>query len=62
MEADAFAAMTLHRIGMIRQRIVELGYILPMVTARGPLCTAGFVRGTTHFMIDIVEDPRARTV
>src|SRR5947199_267115 len=28
-----------------------------MVTARGPLCTAGFVRGTTHFMIDLVEDP-----
>jgi uroporphyrinogen decarboxylase len=28
-----------------------------MVTARGPLCTAGFVRGTTHFMIDLVENP-----
>jgi uroporphyrinogen decarboxylase len=58
VEADAFAAMTLHRIGMIKPRIEELGYILPMVTARGPLCTAGFVRGTTHFMIDIVEDPK----
>jgi uroporphyrinogen decarboxylase len=22
------------------------------------LCTAGFVRGTTHFMIDLVEDPK----
>ena len=22
-----------------------------------PLCTAGFVRGTTHFMIDLVENP-----
>ena len=39
-------------------RIEQHGYILPMVTARGPLCTAGFVRGTTHFMIDIVEDPK----
>jgi uroporphyrinogen decarboxylase len=43
---------------MARQRILDAGYILPMVTARGPLCTAGFVRGTTHFMIDLVEDPK----
>jgi len=40
VEADAFAALTLHRIGMIKQRIFDHGYILPMVTARGPLCTA----------------------
>jgi uroporphyrinogen decarboxylase len=33
VEADAFAALTLHRIGMIRQRILDHGYILPMVTA-----------------------------
>ena len=58
VEADAFAALTLHRIGMIKQRILDHGYILPMVTSRGPLCTAGFVRGTTHFMIDLVEDPQ----
>ena len=58
VEADAFAAMTLHRIRMHKQRILDAGYILPMVTARGPLCTAGFVRGTTHFMIDLVEDPK----
>jgi uroporphyrinogen-III decarboxylase len=57
VEADAFAALTLHRIGMIKQRIFDHGYILPMVTSRGPLCTAGFVRGTTHLMIDLVEDP-----
>jgi uroporphyrinogen decarboxylase len=58
VEADGFAALTLHRIGMVRQRILDHGYILPMVTSRGPLCTAGFVRGTTHFMIDLVEDPK----
>ena len=57
VEADAFAALTLHRIGMERQRILDHGYILPMVTSRGPLCTAGFVRGTTEFMIDLVENP-----
>lgn len=55
VECDAFMAMTLHRIRMQRQRILEQGEILPMVTSRGPLCTAGFVRSTTEFMIDIVE-------
>lgn len=57
VECDAFMAMTLHRIRMQRQRILEQGEILPMVTSRGPLCTAGFVRSTTEFMIDIVEKP-----
>src|ERR1039457_6120445 len=57
VEADGFAALTLHRIGMARQRILDHGYILPMITARGPLCTAGFVRGTPNFMIDRVENP-----
>ena len=42
---------------MQRQRILDTGEILPLVTSRGPLCTAGFVRGTTEFMIDLVEKP-----
>jgi uroporphyrinogen-III decarboxylase len=58
VEADAFAAMTLHRIRMHRSRILELGHTLPLVSARGPLCTAGFVRGTTEFMMDLLEDPK----
>ncbi len=57
VENDAFMAMTLHRIKMQKQQIFDNGYILPLVTSRGPLCTAGFVRGTTEFMIDIVEKP-----
>lgn len=57
VEADAFMGITLHRIRMHRQRILDMGEILPLVTARGPLCTAGFVRGTTEFMIDLVEQP-----
>ena len=57
MEADAFAALTLHRIGMIKQRILDHGYILPMITSRGPLCTAGFVRSTTNLMVELVENP-----
>ncbi len=57
VNTDAFMGMTLHRIRMQRQRILDTGDILPLVTARGPLCTAAFVRGSTHFMIDIVEQP-----
>ncbi len=57
VENDAFMGMTLHRIRMHQQRILDAGYITPIVTSRGPLCTAGFVRGTTEFMIDIVEKP-----
>jgi uroporphyrinogen decarboxylase len=57
VEADAFMAMTLHRIRMQKQRVWDTGEIMPVVTARGPMCTAGFVRGTTDFMIDLVEKP-----
>lgn len=57
VEHDAFMAMTLHRIRTQRQRVLDTGEILPFVTARGPMCTAGFVRGTTEFMIDLVEKP-----
>jgi uroporphyrinogen decarboxylase len=57
VDCDAFMAMTLHRIKMQKQRILDQGEILPLVTSRGPLCTAGFVRSTTEFMIDIVEKP-----
>jgi uroporphyrinogen decarboxylase len=57
VEADAFMGLTLHRIKMIKQRILDHGYILPIATSRGPLCTAGFVRSTTDFMIDLVEKP-----
>ena len=57
VEADAFMGLTLHRMRMQRQRILDTGEILPLATARGPMCTAGFVRGTTEFMIDLVERP-----
>ena len=57
VDADAFAAMTLHRIKMQKQRIFDHGYTLPMITSRGPLCTAGFVRSTTSLMVELVENP-----
>ncbi len=57
VEADAFMGLTLHRIRRHRQRILDTGEILPLATARGPMCTAAFVRGTTEFMLDIMEKP-----
>ncbi len=57
VESDGFMALTLHRMKMQKQRIFDLGHILPIVTARGPLCTAGFVRGTTNLMMDLMMDP-----
>ncbi|MDO8543611.1 MAG: uroporphyrinogen decarboxylase family protein [Opitutaceae bacterium] len=59
VESDAFMGLTLHRMRMHRQRILDTGEILPMATARGPMCTAGFLRGTTEFMMDLVESPEA---
>ena len=35
VEADGFAGLTLHRISMARQRILDAGYILPLTTSRG---------------------------
>ncbi len=57
VEADAFAALTLHRYRMALPRIKALGEVVPFVTSRGPLCTAGFVRSTTAFMLDLIENP-----
>ena len=57
VDADGFMGLTLHRMRSQRQRIFDAGEILPIVTARGPLCTAGFVRGITELMMDLVEKP-----
>src|SRR5690606_32943317 len=57
VESDAFMALTLHRIRMQKQRVFDTGEIMPIVTSRGPMCTAGFARGTTELMIDLVEKP-----
>jgi uroporphyrinogen decarboxylase len=56
-ERDAFAALTLHRICMTRERVFAAGHTLPLAAARGPLCTAAFARGTTALMLDLVENP-----
>ncbi len=57
VESDGFMALTLHRIKMQKQRVFDQGHVMPIVTARGPLCTAGFVRGTTNLMMDLMVNP-----
>jgi uroporphyrinogen decarboxylase len=38
-------------------RILEAGYIIPVVTARGPVCSAAFMRGLTQLMLDMTDNP-----
>lgn len=57
IQTDGFAALALHRIRTLKQRIFDAGHTLPIVTARGPLCTASFVRGVTELMMDLIDQP-----
>jgi uroporphyrinogen decarboxylase len=57
VERDSYMALTLHRMRMQRQRILDHGYTLPLVAARGPMCTAAFARGTTELMMDLMDKP-----
>ena len=56
--ADGFMPLVLHLYKMQKQRIFDAGYTIPFVTARGPLCTASFVRGLTPLMMDFIEDEK----
>lgn len=55
--ADGLMPLALHRYRALKQRVFDAGYAIPVVTARGPLCTAAFVRGVNEFMMDIADDP-----
>jgi uroporphyrinogen-III decarboxylase len=57
VEADAFMGLTLARLRRQRQQVLDTGEIFTLATARGPMCTAGFVRNTSDFMLDLVEKP-----
>ena len=57
--ADGFMPLALHLYRSWKQRIFDAGHTLPVVAARGPLCTAGFVRGVNDFMTDLSENPEA---
>jgi uroporphyrinogen-III decarboxylase len=54
---DGFMPMALYQYRSMRSRILDAGFTLPIVAARGPLCTAAFLRGLTNFMVDIIESP-----
>jgi len=55
---DGLMPMALHRYRSMKGRILDAGFTIPVVAARGPLCTASFVRGLTELMMDLVESPR----
>jgi uroporphyrinogen-III decarboxylase len=55
--ADGLMCATLHQYRTQKKRILEAGHTIPVVTARGPLCTASFMRGVTPFMMDLIDDP-----
>ncbi len=57
--ADGLMPFALEFYRMQRKRILDAGYIIPAVAARGPLCLAAFLRGLTQFMTDITEAPEA---
>jgi uroporphyrinogen decarboxylase len=38
-------------------RILEAGHMIPVVAARGPLCSAAFMRGLTQLMLDMADNP-----
>jgi uroporphyrinogen decarboxylase len=56
---DGLMPFALHRYRTQKSRIFDRGYTIPVVAARGPLCLAGFLRGITAFMEDLVESPDA---
>jgi uroporphyrinogen decarboxylase len=56
-ETDGLMALALHRYRMQKQRIFDAGFTIPVASARGPLCTASFLRGLNELMVDLSEDP-----
>ncbi len=55
--SDGFCPLILHRLAALKPRIFETGHTMPVVSARGPLCTASFFRGVTQFMLDLMDTP-----
>jgi uroporphyrinogen-III decarboxylase len=56
---DGLMALALHRYRMHKTRILDAGYTMPVVAARGPLCLAAFLRGASEFMLDLGDNPAA---
>lgn len=55
--ASSFMALALHLYEKQKKRIFDAGYTVPLASARGPLCTAAFLRGVSSFMMDLIENP-----
>lgn len=55
---DGLMSVALHRYQTQQRRIQEAGYTIPVATARGPLCSAAFMRGVTELMLDIADNPQ----
>ncbi len=56
---DGLMPLALHQYRNQKQRIFDAGFTIPMVAARGPLCTASFLRGIDGFMVDLADNPDA---
>ena len=54
---DGLMAFALRLYERQLPRIRDAGFTVPVVSARGPLCTAAFFRGLNDFMTDVVDDP-----
>jgi uroporphyrinogen-III decarboxylase len=55
--SDGLMPFALQLYRMHKPRILDGGYTIPVVAARGPLCLASFLRGVPEFMLDIAESP-----
>lgn len=55
---DGFMAAALHRYQKQKARIEKAGYRIRVATARGPVCTAAFMRGIDALMLDLSDNPR----
>ncbi len=55
---DGLMAVALHRYRSMKDTIQAAGFTIPVVAARGPLCTAAFLRGLTSFMMDLIDNPQ----
>jgi len=56
---DGLMPFVLHLQRWANERIQPLGYAIRIVSARGPLALATFLRGITEFLVDIKIEPEA---
>ena len=56
---DGLMPFVLRQYRTEKKRILDAGYVMPVVAARGPLCLAGFLRGISQLMLDIADAPEA---